>query len=179
LRCERKALMSLIKLVENSNLNNLYSKPECHVVSEAFSMTKSTATIDILLLKLRVTWSVSLIHCSVVLWRARKPNWPALRRSLSSKRFWTIFRITFSNNLPVVDRRPIGSKFWRNLGSLSGFGNVMTFASFQGFGKWDSRRQWLNKCVKFTNDLLGRCLRHSFGKPSIPQAFLNFKELIN
>jgi hypothetical protein len=32
LRCERKVLMSLIKLVENSNLDNLHSKPECHVV---------------------------------------------------------------------------------------------------------------------------------------------------
>jgi hypothetical protein len=30
-------------------------------------MSKNTAAVDILLLKLRVTWSVSLIHCSVVL----------------------------------------------------------------------------------------------------------------
>jgi hypothetical protein len=36
LHCERKKLMSLIKLVENYNLDNLYSKPECHVVSKAF-----------------------------------------------------------------------------------------------------------------------------------------------
>jgi hypothetical protein len=55
----------------------------------------------------------------------------------------------------------------------------MTFASFQGFGKWDSRRQWLNKCAKCTKGLVGRCLRHSFGMLSIPQAFLNFKEFIN
>jgi hypothetical protein len=54
----------------------------------------------------------------------------------------------------------------------------MTFTSFQDFGKWDSRRQWLNKCVKCTNGLLGRCLRHLFGMPSIPQAFPNFKKLI-
>jgi hypothetical protein len=40
--CERKEPISLIKLVENSNLDNLYSKPECHVVSKAFSMSKNT-----------------------------------------------------------------------------------------------------------------------------------------
>jgi hypothetical protein len=32
-RCERKNPINLIKLVENSNFDNLYSKPECHVVS--------------------------------------------------------------------------------------------------------------------------------------------------
>jgi hypothetical protein len=63
---ERKELISLIWLVENSNLHNLYNKPVCHVVSKAFSMSKNTAAVDILLLKLRVTWSVSLIHCNVV-----------------------------------------------------------------------------------------------------------------
>jgi hypothetical protein len=65
--CERKEPISLIKLVENSNLDNFYSKPECHVVSKASSMSKNIAAIDILLLKFRVTWSVSLMHCSVVL----------------------------------------------------------------------------------------------------------------
>jgi hypothetical protein len=93
--------------------------------------------------------------------------------------FWTILWMTFSNNLPVVDRRLIGRKSWGNLGSLPYFGNVMTFASFQRFGKWDSRRQWLNKCVKCTNGRFGRCLRHSFRMPPIPQDFLNFKELIS
>jgi hypothetical protein len=71
LHCERKEPMSLIKLVENSSLDNLqllvYSEPECHVVSKAFSMSKNTAAVDILLSNLRVTWSSSLIHCSVVL----------------------------------------------------------------------------------------------------------------
>jgi hypothetical protein len=57
----------LIKLVENSYLDNLYTKPVYHAVSKAFSMCKNTAAVDILLLKLTVTWSVSLIHCSVVL----------------------------------------------------------------------------------------------------------------
>jgi hypothetical protein len=64
---ERKDLISCINLVENSNFDNLYSRPECHVVSKAFLMSKNTAAVDILLLKLRITWSVSLIHCSVVL----------------------------------------------------------------------------------------------------------------
>jgi hypothetical protein len=45
----------------------LYSKPVCHVMSKAFSISKNTAVVDILLLKLRATWSASLIHCRVVL----------------------------------------------------------------------------------------------------------------
>jgi hypothetical protein len=48
LRCERKELMSLIKVDENSILYNLYSKPECYVVSKAFSMSKNTAAVDII-----------------------------------------------------------------------------------------------------------------------------------
>jgi hypothetical protein len=99
------------------------------VVSNAFSISKNTAAIYILLLKLRVTWSVSLIICSVVLWRARKQNWLALSSLLSSMYFWTILRMSFSNNLPVVERRLIGCQFWGNFGSLPGFGNVMTFAA--------------------------------------------------
>jgi hypothetical protein len=77
LRCERKESISLIKLFEKSNLDNLYSKPECYMVSKAFSTSKNTVAVDILWLKLRVTWSVSCIHCSVVLWHAQKPNWLA------------------------------------------------------------------------------------------------------
>jgi hypothetical protein len=53
----------------------------------------------------------------------------------------------------------------------------ITFASFQDVGKCDRRMQWLNRWVKWTSGLLGRCLRHSFGMPSIPQAVFNFKEL--
>jgi hypothetical protein len=40
-RSERKWPSSLIKLVENSNFDNLYSKPECHAVSKAFSISKN------------------------------------------------------------------------------------------------------------------------------------------
>jgi hypothetical protein len=32
--------MSLIEMVENSNFDNLYSKPESHVVSKAYSISK-------------------------------------------------------------------------------------------------------------------------------------------
>jgi hypothetical protein len=38
----------------------------------------------------------------------------------------------------------------------------MIFASLQGAGKWQSRGQWLNKCVKCTIGLLGICRRYSF-----------------
>jgi hypothetical protein len=137
---------------------------------------KNTAAIDMLLLKFKVTWSVSLIHWSVVLWRARKPNWLALSRTLSSLCLWTVFRINFSNSLPAVNKRLIGRKFRGNFGSLPGFDNVMTPASFQDFGKWDNRRQCLNKCVRYTRGLLWRCLRHSFGIPQSPEAFLSFND---
>jgi hypothetical protein len=98
---------------------------------------------------------------------------------LSSMCVWTIFSTTFSNSLPVVDKRIIGHRFWGNIESLPGFGEVITFASFQDFGKCERRMQWLIKYIKCTNGLLGRCLRHSFEMTSIPQAFLNFKEFIN
>jgi hypothetical protein len=39
----------------------------------------------------------------------------------------------------------------------------MTSASFQSFGKWDSRRQWLNKCVRCTSGLLGIFLEDYWG----------------
>jgi hypothetical protein len=162
-----------------SDLDNLYSKPQCHVVSKAFSISKNTAAVDIVLLKLGVTWSISFICCNVVLWHALKPNWLALIRRLSLICFWRAFRITFSNSFPVVSRRLIGRKFRGNFESLPIFGNVMNFASFQDFWKWDSWCLWLIKFVNCTNGRLGRCLRHSFGMPSIPQDFLNFKDLIS
>jgi hypothetical protein len=56
--CERKELINLIKHAENFKLDNLYSKPGCHVVSKVFSISNNTAAVDILMLKFRVTWSV-------------------------------------------------------------------------------------------------------------------------
>jgi hypothetical protein len=70
---EKKELTSFVKLAEKSILDNLYSKPVCHVVSSAFLISMITTAID-MLLKLRVTWSVSFMHCKVVLWRARNPT---------------------------------------------------------------------------------------------------------
>jgi hypothetical protein len=52
---ERKELMSLIRLSENFNFDNLYNKPRCYVVSEAFPISENTATVDMLLLKFKVT----------------------------------------------------------------------------------------------------------------------------
>jgi hypothetical protein len=131
------------------------------------------------LLKLKVTWSISLIYWIVVLWWARKPNWLTLSRSLCSMCCYTIFRITFLNNLPVMDKGLIGCKFWRNFGSLPGFSNVINFSSFQDLGKWYNQRQCWNKCIRYTTGLLGRCLRNLFGIPPSPQAFLSFNEFAN
>jgi len=59
---ERNELVSLIKLNEKCNSDSLCSKPGCHVVSDAFSISKKTAAANIFLLKFRVTWSVRLMH---------------------------------------------------------------------------------------------------------------------
>jgi hypothetical protein len=142
-------------------------------VSKAFSISKNTAAVDILLLKFRVTWSVNPIHWSVVLWSARKPNWRAFSKFLSSVCLWIVLKISFSKGVPVVDKRMIRRKFWGIFGSLPDFGSNV-FSSFQGAGRRQSPRQWLNKYVKWTVGLLGRCLRHLFGMPSKPQAFPNF-----
>jgi hypothetical protein len=44
LRCDRKDPISLVKLFENSNFDNLHSNPEFHVVLEAFSMSGAFAS---------------------------------------------------------------------------------------------------------------------------------------
>jgi hypothetical protein len=124
------------------------------------------------------TWSVRLIHWSVVMWRARKPNWLAFSKFLSAMCLWIVLINNFSKRLPVVDRRLIGPKFSGNFGLLPGSGRAMILASFQGAGKWQSLRQRLNRWITWTRDLLGRCLRHSFGMSSIPQALPSFKDQI-
>jgi hypothetical protein len=88
---ERKELISLIRLIENFNSDNLYSKTRVMLHQRLIPYTEK------LLLKLNMTWSVNLIHWYDARWRARKPNWLALIRPLSSMCLWTIFRITFSN----------------------------------------------------------------------------------
>jgi hypothetical protein len=147
-------------------------------VTKAFSISKNTAALDILLLKFKVTWSTSLIHCSVVLWLSRNPNWLAVSKFLSPICVFTIYKIIISlKTLPIQDKRRIGRKFRGNLGSLPGAGKATTFASFQDVGKCDSRMHWLNKLVKWISGLLERCLRHSFRMQSIPQAFFKFKRI--
>jgi hypothetical protein len=42
-----------VPVVLNYNSDSLYSRPGCHVVSKAFSMSKNTAAVDILILKFR------------------------------------------------------------------------------------------------------------------------------
>jgi hypothetical protein len=59
---EINELINLFKMDEKCNLESLYSKPGCHVVANAFSKCKRTAAVDILLLKFKVTWSVSRTH---------------------------------------------------------------------------------------------------------------------
>jgi hypothetical protein len=44
----RKEAISLMSLVENYKSYNLYRRPECHVVSKAFSISKKTAAVEIL-----------------------------------------------------------------------------------------------------------------------------------
>jgi hypothetical protein len=149
----------------------------CHVVLKAFSTSKNIAAVDISLLTFRVTWFRSVMHWSVLMQRARERNWLAFSKLLPSSYLWTVL-ITFSNSLPVVDRR---LSVLNVEGILSPYlASVrFTFASLQVAGKYDSQKQWLNKWVKWTNGLLGRCLRHSFGMPSVPQTFLTSRGCIN
>jgi len=46
----KNELISFIKFVEKCNLDNFY-EPGCHIVSEAFSISKDTAAVVILLIK--------------------------------------------------------------------------------------------------------------------------------
>jgi hypothetical protein len=55
--CVRNELISFIRLVENSIFDDLYSKHWCYTVSTVSSTSKNTAAVNILFLKLRVTWS--------------------------------------------------------------------------------------------------------------------------
>jgi hypothetical protein len=114
-----------------------------------------------------------------MLWFAWNPNWLALSKYFLSMCLWKNFRITFSKRLPVDYNMLIGRRSWGNLGSLLGFGKAIIFFSFQDLGKWESLMQWLNIFVRCTSGLLGSCLGHSFGMPSIPQAFRSFRDSIN
>jgi hypothetical protein len=59
---ERIELIGLIKLIDNFNFDNLYNKPECHVVSRAFLTFKNTTAVIRLLFKFKIVWSLSLVN---------------------------------------------------------------------------------------------------------------------
>jgi hypothetical protein len=60
--------MSLIKLVENSNSDNLYSKPESCGIKGFFKVQEHHAHRHFFLLKSSGMWSVRLIYGSVTHW---------------------------------------------------------------------------------------------------------------
>jgi hypothetical protein len=88
----------------------------------------------------------------------------------------------FQNNvyeyLSVVDKRLMGRKFRGNFGSLPGFGNA-NLCFFPMLRKMGQSKAVINERVTCTSGPLGRCLRHSFGIPSSPLAFLIFNEFAN
>jgi hypothetical protein len=61
-----------------------------------------------------VTWSNNIIHWSVILWSARKSDWFAFSKFLSSACFWSVPKISFSNNLPEADKILTRCKFGGN-----------------------------------------------------------------
>jgi hypothetical protein len=103
----------------------------------------------------------------------------SLTKSIYSTSWITLVLETLGTNRKTHSLSRIIGRFWGNLGSLNVLGKAITFASFQDVGKCESRMQRLIKWVKWTSRLLGRHLRHSFGMPSIPQAFRSFRETIN
>jgi hypothetical protein len=126
------------------------------------------------------------------MWRGRKPHALKFRvvicretKLVCSKQalFFNMPLKYFQNNLvrqvACMDNRMIGRKSWRTSGPLTHFGKAITFDSFQNFGKWGSRKQWLNKCVRCATGLLEKCLRHLFRIRSSPEAFLSFNEFTN
>jgi hypothetical protein len=94
--CGTPAYISLGVNISSSHEtpNFLWERKEFTSLSKAFSMFTNTAAVDMLLLKFKLTRSVSLIHWSVVLWRTWKPKQLAISRPLSSVYRWTILRIT-------------------------------------------------------------------------------------
>jgi hypothetical protein len=50
---ENNELMNLMTLAEKFHLSSLYSKPGCHLVSKAFSVSNNTAAVNKLLMKFK------------------------------------------------------------------------------------------------------------------------------
>jgi hypothetical protein len=53
---DKNEVISLIKLIGNSYLDNLCDKPGCHFVVRATLISKDVTTVDIPFYKCRVTW---------------------------------------------------------------------------------------------------------------------------
>jgi hypothetical protein len=68
--------------------------------------------------------------------------------------FWIVLKISFSKRLPILDKRIVGHTFGGYFGVSPGFCRVVIFSSFEGAGKWPSRRQWLHKCGQCTRVFL-------------------------
>jgi hypothetical protein len=121
-----------MKYVEISNFDHSHIRPECHVLSKAFSISMNTAA-DIFLLEFRVTRSpasyIKMSYCDLLETRINLPLVSFLPQFVFG------FFLKLANTIPVLDRRLIEREFWGNLGSLSRFGRAMNFASFQGAGK--------------------------------------------
>jgi hypothetical protein len=143
-------------------------------VSKAFSIPKNTPAVNILFWNFG--WcDLPASHIEVSYCDLLESQTDLQLVSFFPQCFWIVLKTSFSNSL-VVDKRLIGCKFWRNLGPLPGFGRVMISASFQGARKSPSSRQWLNKCIKCTRGIPGRCRRHSFGMPFKLHVVPNFKD---
>jgi hypothetical protein len=54
-------VITLLTPVEDLNFDKVYENPRCHAVPKAFCSVQESH-IDILVIKLKVTWSVSLVH---------------------------------------------------------------------------------------------------------------------
>jgi hypothetical protein len=119
----------------------LYNKPRCHVLLNAFFNIQeySSRRHDIIEIQVYVVRKPHTLKCRAVM--GTETKLACIKKAAFSMVLWTIFRVTFSNNLPNDDKKLIGSKFCGQFGSLPGIGYVIRFATFQGFGKWDSRRQ--------------------------------------
>jgi hypothetical protein len=75
----RKEAISLMRFVTNAM---------CHVVLEAFSISKTQHCQHTFVEIFGNMPSTSLVHWSVILWSARKPNWLAFNKFLSSIYFF-------------------------------------------------------------------------------------------
>lgn len=120
--CSKEWANQFIKLAKNTKLDNLHNKPYC--VKSFFYIRKYWRRRNILV----EIWVHEVRKPHILKYRDVHGNQTdfALCNSVSCA-----FGITFSNSLPVVDKRLIGRKLCGNLGSLPAFGKVITSASFR------------------------------------------------